>query len=526
MTTKENSDELLLAALDLSGCPVGTVLTPSEPDQRIEEQYFKGWANPLSAPPRWRMPSCYRVVRDGGREVLEHINKTDRCLVTGEALWGDYAVEAWIRPLNAYTQPSSDDPQALVARTGLMLRYQDLRQYYYFCLEGFERIVLYHRRDEAWTLLAEWTNGLDRARYVHLKAVCEGPHITCYVDDQQVFSVYDNALPLGKVGVRTNTRGRMHDVRVTTTAAGRAAYVSRLDAYERKVEEAAEKYPKPVLWKRIDLSAYWPCAFRYGDFRGAGRKEIVLQQQTTEGPRIVCLDLNGQETWARTYPAAARLTHLTIHDLNADGVEDFIGVDGDRLRLVSGRSGEVLAETELPRTGPYWGQRNVRVGEYLHSLRVLWPCRIRKTEKPQDLLLRDGDGGGTGYSLWAYDEHLNLRWRADAHTAWYGMYLWFYDVDGDGRDEILPGYELLDGDGHCLWVMKGAEYIEDSGGAGHVDHAAFGELDGDERNGPEIGIAGSDPGFFLVDARTGAVRQNHRFGHVQGIYAGNFRPDL
>jgi len=51
-------------------------------------------------------------------------------------------------------------------------------------------------------------------------------------------------------------------------------------------------------------------------------------------------------------------------------------------------------------------------------------------------------------------------------------------------------------------------------------------LDGDESNGPEIGIAGSDPGFFLVDARDGSLLRHHRYGHVQGIYAGNFRPDL
>ena len=29
-----------------------------------------------------------------------------------------------------------------------------------------------------------------------------------------------------------------------------------------------------------------------------------------------------------------------------------------------------------------------------------------------------------------------------------------------------------------------------------------------------------------MDARTGALLRHHRFGHVQGIYAGNFRPDL
>ena len=59
-------------------------------------------------------------------EVLEHINKSDRCLVAGQPLWGDYTVEARVRQLNAFTQPSSDDPHAIVARSGLLLRYQDL----------------------------------------------------------------------------------------------------------------------------------------------------------------------------------------------------------------------------------------------------------------------------------------------------------------------------------------------------------------------------------------------------------------
>ena len=140
--------------------------------------------------------------------------------------------------------------------------------------------------------------------------------------------------------------------------------------------------------------------------------------------------------------------------------------------------------------------------------------------------MRDGDSAGTGYSMWAYDESLKLRWCQDAHETWYGMYIWFHDVDGDGRDEILAGYQLYDGDGNLLWLMEDAEYIDDTGGAGHVDHAAFGELDGDESNGPEIGLAASDAGFFLLDARTGARLRHHRFGHVQGICGGNFRPDL
>ena len=516
----------VLAEINLTGCPVGTVLDKNDPDQSIEERYFKDWSNGLTAPARWEMPSCYRVVKDGDKEVLEHINKTDRCLVTGERLWGDYSVEAHIRQLNAFTEPSNDDPHAIVSRSGLMFRYQDLRRYYYFCLEGFERFVLYRHEDEAWTMLADLVNGIDRARYYHLKAVCNGEGIACYVDGKKVFVAYDDVFPTGKVGVRTNTRSRTYGVRVTTSEEAHSVYVNRLSDYEREVAEVSEKYPKPVLWKRIDISAYWPCSFRYGDFRGAGKKEIVLEKETAEGPRVIVLDLDGEVQWDKVYPAAAELKRTAVHDLDGDGVEDIIGIEGDLLRMVSGKTGEITAETQLPKTGPYRGFRDVSIGNYLHSLKVLWPCHIRKTEKAQDLILRDGDGAGTGYSIWAFDEKLNLRWRQDAHNSWYGMYIWFCDVDGDGRDEILPGYDLYDGDGNHLWTMEGSEYIEDSGGAGHIDHAAFGELDGDEGNGPEIGIAGSDPGFFLVDARTGVLLAHHRFGHVQGIYAGNFRPDL
>jgi hypothetical protein len=104
------TNEIILAEITLTGCPVGTVLDPNEPDQSVEEQYFKGWTNGLTAPARWRMPSCYRVIRDSNRKVLEHIDTTDRCLVVGESLWGDYTVEASIRQLNAFTRPNSDDP--------------------------------------------------------------------------------------------------------------------------------------------------------------------------------------------------------------------------------------------------------------------------------------------------------------------------------------------------------------------------------------------------------------------------------
>ena len=523
----------IIARIDLTGCPLGNVLDPNEPDQSVERRFFGDWTNGLTAPANWRMPGFFRVIDDAAAEggadrVLEHINKTDRALVAGHEMWSDITIEASIRQLNAFSQPNSDDPHAHIARTGLMLRYQDLRQYYFFGFEGCRRVVLYHRKDEAWSLLADQSRGVDRSRYYRLRAECDGHWIRCFVDDELVFTAFDERLPTGKAGIRSNTRCRLHSVRTSSTEQAGAAFVSRLEARTLAWRSAGEGYPQPVLWRKIDISPWWPCTVRYGDARGAGHKELILEKDTGEGPRIVCLDIDsGQVQSDRTFGAARGLTRTAVHDLDGCGSEDIIGVDlvADRLRMVSGRTGQITADVELPRTGPYRGWRNDSVGNWLHSLRVLWPCKLRaETHGAQDLIFRDGDGAGTGYSFWTFDDKLQLQWRADAHGAWHGMYMWFCDVDGDGRDEILPGYELWDADGKRRWTMEGAEYIEDSGGAGHIDHAAFGPISG--AGGMQIGIAGSDPGFFLIDAQDGAVLRQHCYGHVQGIYAGNFRPDL
>jgi hypothetical protein len=76
----------IIARIDLTGCPLGNVLDPNEPDQSVERQFFGEWTNGLTAPANWRMPGFFRVIADtgaagGADRVLEHINKTDRTLV-------------------------------------------------------------------------------------------------------------------------------------------------------------------------------------------------------------------------------------------------------------------------------------------------------------------------------------------------------------------------------------------------------------------------------------------------------------
>ena len=192
MVEDSKAAEMVLAQIDLSQCPSGKVLDFRDPDKDLEETVFKDWHNPLEwGPKQAKRPSSYRVVPDGGMQVLEHHNMHGRCLTTGEPLWADYAIEASVRQLNPYTVPSMDEPHAIVGLTELIVRYQDLRRYYLFGIEGHERFVLYRREDGSWLMLAERHDGLDRSRYYHLRVVCEGRRFECYVDDQLMFVAYD-----------------------------------------------------------------------------------------------------------------------------------------------------------------------------------------------------------------------------------------------------------------------------------------------------------------------------------------------
>jgi hypothetical protein len=53
----------------------------------------------------------------------------------------------------------------------------------------------------------------------------------------------------------------------------------------------------------------------------------------------------------------------------------------------------------------------------------------------------------------------SVRWTYSGNV---GHYPWPYDFDGDGRDELMAGYDLLDDDGQRLWTASGMSDHADS----------------------------------------------------------------
>src|ERR1041385_1283949 len=118
-------------------------------------------------------------------------------------------------------------------------------------------------------------------------------------------------------------------------------------------------------------------------------------------------------------------------------------------------------------------------------------------------------------SLWAYSEKLELLWQGQCTT---GHYPFAFDVDGDGKDELMIGYTLFDHSGKKLWSLD--DTLKD-----HADGVAIVRFDADPKAEPRVLMASSDEGMVFADVH-GKILKHHRIGHCQNPVVADFRPDL
>ncbi len=123
-----------------------------------------------------------------------------------------------------------------------------------------------------------------------------------------------------------------------------------------------------------------------------------------------------------------------------------------------------------------------------------------------------------------------LRWKYQHSPEYeYGHELYWYDVDGDGLDEIFVStqnkFTALRGDGTVMW--------QDTTSKSHSDFIGCGDMDADgqiEVVYDHDGCGGSGP-VYIVDALTGKVKSTIDYrkagiSHAQGGVVGKFRSDV
>jgi len=142
-------------------------------------------------------------------------------------------------------------------------------------------------------------------------------------------------------------------------------------------------------------------------------------------------------------------------------------------------------------------------------------AKFHKDSDGPDTLLVFVDTGGY-ISLTAYDKDLNQLWQHAEHRLkdYFGHYIYPWDVNGDGIDEVVISHLCLDAQGHEVW--NNAKYFEDN--HDHMDAMEFFDMNGDGK--PELLIGQSDAGTLEYNAQNGKMIWQNNSDHSQQVTAG------
>lgn len=229
-------------------------------------------------------------------------------------------------------------------------------------------------------------------------------------------------------------------------------------------------------------------------------------------------DHDGRELWRYDAPPLTELMKNrgsfeppgVVWDLDRDGRGEVIHwryVDGaSRLVLADGETGQVKCSTEFPSVSP----------DACNNYRIA-VARLRPGY-PQNIIVLT-DSGGT-ISVSAYDDELRLLWR---HTEVrkkdnLGHYVYPWDIDGDGLDEVLAGALALSSEGNVLWNR-----LEDDNN-NHIDSMRFADLDGDGID--ELIAVYSGLGVYAINAQIGETLWSAPAEHTQQLEVGRFLADV
>lgn len=241
-----------------------------------------------------------------------------------------------------------------------------------------------------------------------------------------------------------------------------------------------------------------------GRFMQAERDHFCLTAMNAKGEVLWRIG----EPWTQKRPFVTHSAEraLDCADIDGDGVLEVVCVRRDELLVIDARTGQIERSAKAPAD-------NVQIVRLAHT-----------GTGPRDwtILAKNAERAYPPHEYanpaWFYDPSLKLIKTADYHGA--GHAPWAIDVDQDGRDEFVIGYNLVDDDLKTVWTYRPTSQDRWDAGEMHVDGMAVGEVGGRLC----VLLAASDTACFL-DARTGEPIWRRKGVHPQHCQIGRFVPD-
>lgn len=448
---------------------------------------------------------------DGGLRYIEMPETLmNVVLAAGEEDWRNYAFELRVAWMGEGT-------------IGPLFRYRTSRHTYRLDFVEGKKLRIVLRNDTKEIVLAERDYPHCASDWYPVEIRLQGPRIRVFIDRELVFDIEDDTYLSGRIGLRTEGTGRFAQVRVAAHRAEHSDLVYRSVLRTHRLNERAGRYPKCVHQRTVHL----PRAFSFVhavDVEGDGKMEYVgfladvWRDDYTHIAGLGVYDEDGREMWYQGHPRTSdRPMHsdvaYQIGDLNGDGMKEILYTQDFQMKMVHALTGEVIRSAPTPEAIRGCEDAFPRiVGDSFHI------CTLRGAGYGRDFLIKD-----RYCNIWAYTSDFERLWHRQLNT---GHYPRAADINGDGRDEVMAGYSMLDAGGNTLWTVPNSDPLRNYyPGPEHADSLWIGKFKEGEDAPIEIAIAASDLGLNLLDV-DGNLLARDLCGHAQSLGIAKFRRDL
>lgn len=433
---------------------------------------------------------------------LDHNNNpysliTHPLIVAGDSLWNDYTIDVDFTPLAQFD------------KCGVVFKYRDPTNFFFFGIEG-NTVILKHVQQSV-TPLRPIEQILEYRPLVWTPG--EKMHATVSVRRNKVITILNDSIQMyadnlpaqtGKIGLISDLPARFHRVEVKLLRGEQRKLARRKRQLSRRVELNLSDHPEMVRWKMFPTDEFGTDQnIRLGDLTGDGNKEIVFVRPRPAGNAvgsISVMNLNGELLWQYGNPGSMDPDNgvelpVQIHDLDGDGEREVIFVSGGRIYMLEGKTGTVVRRVRVPSNGT---MRSILFGD------------LMGIGRDNCMILSDRLG-----TVLALNDRLELLWMQETDS---GTQPVIHDLNGDGRHEVLFGYKVFDPEGNLLFNV--GTFIGDA-----CNGITISELDEGGRTIPCLLYAAGDWGLMYFDFQGNLLKQ-HIMGHVDYVSVADFHLDL
>ncbi len=359
-------------------------------------------------------------------------------IVAGDSLWRDYTLEADFVPLAKFD------------KCGVIFKYRDPNDYYFFGLEGntvtlkkVSQPVTPLRPIEqilAYTPLV-WSPGESFRALVSVRR----DRISTIMNDTIFMTVEKQESSQGKIGLLADMPARFTSVEVKLLNAEERRMNRKRRQNGRRIDLLQKESPSMVRWKSFSTEGYGTDQnLRLGDLTGDGNKELLLVSPLKGKKKglagITAVNLDGEILWQYGQPndhlVFGMELPLQIHDLDGDGAREVIYIENRKINIINGRTGKRVRRVQLPLS---FDPLSLAFADMLDSGRE--NCLVVSDRNSRLAVL---------------DEDFKIYWSRHIRL---GSQPLITDLNGDKRPDIVMGYTAFDHQGRMLFDV--GAYIGD-----------------------------------------------------------------